>query len=80
MDTLTLRPDGSIRLPREVRDRLGDPSEWAVFMKKDTIILKRLAPVKLSHIAERLPASGPPLQEIAADVRHFRRGRRRGRG
>jgi len=80
METLTLRPDGSLRLPKDVRDRLGDTGEWVVFVRKDTIILKRLAPAKLSRMAERLPADGPSLDEIAEDVRRLRRARRGGRG
>lgn len=79
METLTIRPDGSLRLPKDVRDRLGDRGEWVVFIRKDTIILKRLAPTRLSRMAEWLPADGPSLDQIAEDVRRIRRARR-GRG
>ena len=80
MTATKIRPDGSVKLPKQVLRRLPKRSELAVWAEGDTIILKRVAPATLTRIAERRPGKGPTLKEIAAEVNRMRREKRRLRG
>ena len=80
MTAIKIRPDGSVKLPKQVLRRLPEQSELAVWAEGDTIILKRVAPATLTRIAERRPGKGPALKEIAAEVNRMRREKRRLRG
>ena len=55
MKAVKIESDGSIKLPKEVLRFFPDTSELAVWTEGDTIILKRLSPLKPSEIAERAP-------------------------
>ncbi len=74
---IKIKRDGSVKLPRQILRRLPQQSEMAVWAEGDTIILKRVAPASLTRIAERQPARGPALNEIAAEVNRMRREKRR---
>jgi hypothetical protein len=76
---LKIRPDGSIKLPREVLRRFPSPSELAIWTENDTIILKRLNPLKPSQFAEREPEEEMPLEEIAAEVHRMHREKQKRR-
>lgn len=80
MKAIEIKPDGSVKLPRQVLRRLPQQSAMAVWAEGDTIILKRLAPPSLTKIAERRPGKGPALREVAAEVNRMRREKRRLRG
>jgi hypothetical protein len=77
MKAVKVQPDGSVKLPPEVRRRFPSQSELAVWTEGDTIVLKRLRPVRLSEIAERVPAPEMPLRAITTEVHRMRRDRRR---
>jgi hypothetical protein len=79
MKPVKVQPDGSVKLPPEVRRRFPSQSELAVWTEGDTIVLKRLRPVRLSEIAERVPVPEMPLRTIAAEVHQMRRAKRRQR-
>jgi hypothetical protein len=72
--------DGSLKLPQEMLRLLPTSPELAVSTEGDTIVLKRLQPLKPSQIAERVPEKQPSLKDIAAEVHRMRREARRHRG
>lgn len=80
MRALKIQPDGSIKLPREILRLFPSPSELAIWTENDTIILKRLQPLKPSQFAERAPEEELPLEEIAAEVHRMRREKQKRRG
>jgi hypothetical protein len=79
MKPVKVQSDGSVKLPPEVRRRFPSQSELAVWTEGVTIVLRRVRPVRLSEIAERVPAREMPLRTIAAEVHQMRRARRRQR-
>lgn len=80
MKAIKVESDGYIKLPKEMLRLFPTSSELAVWTEGDTIVLKRLRPVKPSLIAERVPDAGPPLADIAAEVHRARQGSRKSRG
>jgi hypothetical protein len=80
MKAIKVRADGSIKLPREVLREFPAASELGVWTQGDMIVLKRLQPVPLSQIAERVPEESPSLEEIAAEVHQLRFEKRRRHG
>jgi hypothetical protein len=80
MKAVKVETDGSIKLPEEMLRLFPTSTELAIWTEGDTIVLKRLQPLKPSQIAERVPENGPPLKDIAAEVHRMRRETRRRRG
>ena len=80
MKAIKVETDEYIKLPKEMLRLFPTASELAVWTEGDTIVLKRLQPLKPSRIAERVPENGPPLEDIAAEVHRMRRETRRRRG
>lgn len=76
---VTIEPDGTIKLPPRILRKLSGAGEVAVWAGGDTIILKRLIPVRATEIAERAPGRPMPLREIVAEVHKMRREKRRKR-
>ena len=72
--------NGSIKLPEEMLRLFPTSTELAVWTEGDTIVLKRLQPLKPSQIAERVPEKEPSLKDIAGEVHRMRRETRRRRG
>ena len=79
MKAVKVQADGSVKLPPEVRRRFPSLSELAVWTEGDTIVLKRLRPVRSSEIAERMPGPEMPLRAVAAEVHRMRRTKQRQR-
>jgi hypothetical protein len=80
MKAVKVESDGTIKLPEEMLRLFPSSTELAVWTEGDTIVLKRLQPLKPSQIAERAPEKEMPLEDIAAEVQRMRREKRRGRG
>ena len=80
MKAVKVETDGSIKLPEEMLRLFPTSTELAVWTEGDTIVLKRLQPLKPSQIAERVPQKEPSLKDIAAEVHRMRRETRRRRG
>ena len=80
MKALKVESDGSIRLPEEMLRLFPTSTEFAVWTEGDTIVLKRLQPLKPSQIAERIAETEMPLKDIAAEVHRMRREKRRRHG
>ncbi len=80
MKAVRVETDGSIKLPEEMLRLFPTSTELAVWTEGDTIVLKRLQPLKPSQIAERVPEKEPSLKDIAAEVHRMRRETRRRRG
>ena len=80
MKAVKVETDGSIKLPKDMLRLFPTSTKLALWTEGDTIVLKRLQPLKPSQIAERVPENGPSLKDIAAEVRRARRATRRGRG
>ena len=80
MKAVKVETDGSIKLPEEMLRLFPTSTELAVWTEGDTIVLKRLQPLKPSQIAERLQEKEPPLKAIASEVHRMRREVRRRRG
>ena len=79
MKAVKVETDGSIKLPKEMLRLFPTASELAVWTEGDTIVLKRLQPLKPSQIAERVPEKEMPLKDIAAEVQRIRREKKRRR-
>jgi hypothetical protein len=79
MRAVKVEADGTLKLPKEILRVFPSASELAVWTEGDTIVLKRVKPVRASEIAERVPARELPLAEIAGEVHQMRRERRRRR-
>ena len=80
MKAVKVETDGSIKLPEEMLRLFPSSSELAVWTEGDTIVLKRLQPLKPSQIAERVSEKEMPLKDIVGEVHRMRRERRRRRG
>ena len=79
MKAVKVEADGTLKLPKEVLRVFPSASELAVWTEGDTIVLKRVKPVRPSEIAERTPARELTLTAIAREVHQMRREKRRGR-
>ena len=80
MKAVKVEMDGSIKLPEEMLRLFPTSTELAVWTEGDTIVLKRLQPLKPSQIAERVSEKEMPLEDIAAEVHRMRREARKRRG
>jgi hypothetical protein len=76
MEAVKIETDGSIGLPKEVLRLFPRASELAVWTEGDTIVLKRVRPLRPSEIAERAPEKELPLAAIAGEVHKMRREKR----
>ena len=66
MKAVKVETDGSIKLPKQMLRLFPTSTELAVWTEGDTIVLKRLQPLKPSQIAERVPENGASCRDIAA--------------
>ena len=80
MKAVKAETDGSVKLPEEMLRLFPTSTELAVWTEGDTIVLKRLQPLKPSQIAERVQEKETPLKDIASEVHRMRREARRRRG
>ena len=80
MKAVKIEPEGWIKLPKEMLRLFPTSSELAVWTEGDTIVFKRLQPLKPSQIAERVAEKEPPLRDIVAEVHRMRREKRRRHG
>jgi hypothetical protein len=80
MKAIKVRADGSIKLPQEVLRSFPVASELGVWIQGDMMVLKRLQPIPLLQIAERVPEESPSLEEIAAEVHQLRFEKRQRHG
>jgi hypothetical protein len=80
MKAVKVETDGSIKLPKEMLRLFPTSCELAVWTEGDTIVLKRLQPLRPSQISDRAPEREPPLKDLAAEVHRMRREKRRRHG
>lgn len=73
MQTLRVKPDGSILLPRSI---FKPQDKIAFIYEGDTLILKRLNPPKISEIAKRVKTKPLSLKEIVKEIHLFRKEKR----
>ncbi len=67
----------TLTLPPETVQRIGPNDEFTVIMAGDTIILKRITPLRLSEVAKRAPKDkAMSMSEISQEVHRYRRSRR----
>jgi hypothetical protein len=76
MQAVRIDDDGAIRLPKTVLRRFPKQSELVVWSEGDTIVLKRITPIRASEFARRDPGEGLSLDEIDAEVQAYRREKR----
>jgi hypothetical protein len=74
MKAVKVEMDGSIKLPEEMLRLFPTSTELAVWTEGDTIILKRLQPLKPSQIAERVQEKEAPPKDIVSEVHRMRLG------
>jgi hypothetical protein len=68
---------GILKLPTETARRIGANAEFTIITSGDTVILKKITPMRLSQIAERAPKDkSMSLSEISQEVHRSRRSRR----
>jgi hypothetical protein len=70
MQTLKIRPDGSIILPKPI---FKPQDEIAFIYEGGTLILKKLNPPKISEIAKRIKGKAIPLKDIVKEIHLFRK-------
>ncbi len=80
MDAVKIDADGSVRLPRSVLRRFPRQSELLVWSDGDTIMLKRMKPVRPSDLPRDRPGAEMSLEEINAEVRAYRKEKRASSG
>jgi len=76
MKAVKVETDGSIKLPEEMLRLFPTSTEFAAWMEGDTILLKRLQPLRPSQTAERVAEKEMPLKDIVGEVHRMRRERR----
>lgn len=70
MQTLTVKANGNISLPRSI----FKPQDKLAFIQEgDTLILKRLTPPHISEIPKRAKVKALSLKEIVNEIHHFRK-------
>lgn len=77
MQTLKLNPDGSLIIPKNVRNIFKPSDKIAWFLQNDTLILKKINTSKLSDIAERVKGKTLPLKEIVKEIHSYRKEKRK---
>ena len=73
MEIAKVKPNLQIDFPRKVRDWLSSETELAIFVERDTLVLKKIKIPKLSTIAERSMEKEMPLDEIVEEVHRYRK-------
>ncbi|MGR3316912.1 MAG: AbrB/MazE/SpoVT family DNA-binding domain-containing protein [Candidatus Anammoxibacter sp.] len=73
MQTLKIDKNGSLNLPKDIRDVFKPSDKLAWFIEGDTLIIKRISPPKLSGIADRSKEESIPLNEIVTEVHDYRK-------
>jgi len=76
MEIAKVKPDLQIEFPLTARNWLSAETELAVFVGRDTLILKKIKIPKLSTIAERATENEMTLDEIVAEVHQYRKEKR----
>jgi hypothetical protein len=76
MQAVRIDEDGAIRLPKTVLRRFPRQSELLVLSEGDTIMLKRMKPLKPSDLPRELPGEEMSLEEICAEVHAYRKEKR----
>lgn len=80
MNTVKVRRDGSVPLPKAVARRLPAASTLVVWSEGDLVVLKRVSPPRVSEIAERCSGRAMSLKAVSAEIHRMRRERRGQRG
>ncbi|MBI3606830.1 MAG: hypothetical protein HY207_02565 [Nitrospirae bacterium] len=76
MKVVKIRADGSIKLPKDILRVFPAASEVAVSWEGDTIMLKRLIPLKPSRIKKGTPEKVMSIEEIGEEIHEIRREKR----
>jgi len=80
MEIAKIYPDLQIAFSPKVKKWLRSQSELAVFLQRDTLVLKKVALPKLSALAKRSPKEEMPLTAIVKEVHRYRKEKKqRGR-
>jgi hypothetical protein len=67
---------GTLTLPPETIKDVSPDDEFTITTTGDTIILKKVKPLRLSELATRAPKSKPmSLKEISDEVHRYRRSK-----
>ncbi len=71
---ITIREDGSITLPRDLKSKFAPNENLLVEASNDAILLKRPQILSLSEISERLKNLGAKItpNEITAEITAYR--------
>jgi hypothetical protein len=73
MKAVKVETGGYIKLPKKMLRLFQTASELAVWTEGDTIVLKRLQPLKLVSNSRTSSENGPRLKDITAEVHLMRR-------
>ncbi len=76
MHTLKINKDGSLVIPKALKEFLKASNKLVWFKEGDTLIIKRINPPKPSEIAERVKEKPVPLEEIVKEVHAYRKEKR----
>jgi bifunctional DNA-binding transcriptional regulator/antitoxin component of YhaV-PrlF toxin-antitoxin module len=79
---ITIAENGQLNLPPEIQSQIQAGDEYEVYVREDSIFLKKLSkPLNWSELSRRIEELGPDseqptLQEISEIVKEVRRERR----
>ena len=76
MQTLKINKDGTLIIPKALKEFLKDSNKLVWLKEGDTLIIKRINPPKLSEIADRAKETPVPLEEIVKEVHAYRKEKR----
>lgn len=76
MQTVKINENGTLVIPKTLRSTFKPSDELAWFSEGDTLIFKRIMPVKLSEIALRVKEKPAPINKIAEEVSLYRKNKR----
>lgn len=73
MDIAKVNTDLQIDFPSKIKEWLKSESEIAVFLKGDTLVLKKIQIPKLTSFAAKNHDEEMPMEEIVEEVHRYRK-------
>ncbi len=77
MEVAKINSNQQIDFPPRIKEWLKKEKELAVYLKGDTLLLKKIVSPELSSVAERDNAQPISMDEIVNEVRQYREEKRK---
>ena len=76
MLSIKMLDNGTLVIPRTLRNFFKPDEKIACFSEGDTLVIKRMTAGKLSTLASRVKGSAPSLSRISKEIHSFRTTRK----